>query len=105
MATLLFCVASADTLILNVAALLSTFVDKNYPNISSLSVGLLMACYPIAFLITAPFIGSKMEKLGRKNCVIVGMLIISVATLTFGLAPFAIKAKYFFLISALARLL
>jgi DHA3 family macrolide efflux protein-like MFS transporter len=97
--------ATADTLILNVAALLPTFVASHYSSVSSLSVGLLMACYPIAFLVTAPFIGSHMENMGRKNCVVSGMLVMSLATLTFGLASFANTAEMFFIISALARVL
>jgi len=97
--------ATADTLILNVAALLPTFVAQHYSNISSLSVGLLMACYPIAFLVTAPFIGSHMENIGRKNCVVSGMLIMSLATLIFGLASLTNTAEMFFIISALARIL
>ena len=102
---LLFCMASADTLILNVAALLPTYVATHYSHVSSLSVGLLMACYPLAFLFTAPFIGSHMEWIGRKNCVVYGMLILSIATLTFGLASLANTVNSFFIISALARIL
>jgi hypothetical protein len=49
-----------DLLILNVAALLPTYVERNFPEINSLAVGLLMACYPIAFLICAPIIGNNM---------------------------------------------
>ena len=97
--------ATADTLILNVAALLPTYVETHYPNVSSLSVGLLMACYPISFLVTAPFIGTKMDNIGRKNCVVGGMFVISFATLTFGLASLSNSANIFFLISALARFL
>jgi MFS family permease len=64
-----------------------------------------MACYPIAFLASAPFVGAHMETLGRKNCIVSGMLIMSIATLTFGLASFANTAEVFFLISSLARIL
>ena len=81
--------ATADTLILNVAALLPPYVAMRFPHVSSLSVGLLMACYPISFLFAAPIVGSQMEKIGRKNCVVYGMLIMSLATLTFGLASLA----------------
>lgn len=103
--TLLFCMASADTLILNVAALLPTYVSNHFTNVSSLSVGLLMACYPFAFLVTAPFIGAHMENIGRKTCVVTGMLIMSLATLTFGLASIASTAEIFFIVSAVARVL
>ena len=56
---------------------------------NSLSVGILMACYPISFLVAAPVVGSYMESIGRKNCVVYGMLIMATATLTFGLASLA----------------
>lgn len=87
--TLLFCMATADTLILNLAALLPPYVAERFPQVSSLSVGLLMACYPVSFLFAAPIVGSYMETIGRKNCVVYGMLIMATATLTFGLASLA----------------
>lgn len=45
-----------------------------------------MACYPIIFLFAAPLFGSQMQVLGRKNCVTFGLLMMALATLTFGLA-------------------
>ena len=87
--TLLFCMATADTLILNVAALLPPYVAQRFPQVNSLSVGLLMACYPVSFLFAAPIFGSDMENIGRKNCVVYGMLLMASATLTFGLASLA----------------
>jgi len=87
--TLLFCMTTADTLLLNVAALLPTYIAIRWPKVDSLNVGLLMACYPLSFLITAPCIGSYMEKFGRKNSVVLGMFVMAMATATFGLASFA----------------
>jgi len=46
-----------------------------------------------------------MEKFGRKNCVVYGMLIMALATLTFGLAALAKSVESFFIVSALARVL
>lgn len=97
--------ASADTLLLNVCALLPVYVALTYPNCSSLKVGLLMACYPLSFLVTAPCIGSYMEKLGRKNSVFIGMLVMALATLTFGLASLIDDFTLFFAVSAVARIL
>ena len=74
-------------------------------NVSSLKVGLLMACYTIAFLITAPFIGTHMKDIGRKTCVVIGMLIMSLACITFGLASYTRTAELFFIASAVARIL
>jgi len=64
-----------------------------------------MACYPIAFLITSPFVGLYMEKLGRKNFYDFGMILITVSTGTFGLAAFAGKNASLFLgVSYFARI-
>jgi MFS family permease len=63
-----------------------------------------MACYPLAFLITSPIIGTYMERIGRKNCVVFGMLLMTIATGTFGLAAYVGKtAGVFFAVSILAR--
>ena len=63
-----------------------------------------MAFYPIAFLISAPLVGDRLDKLGRKNSLIAGILIMTVATLTFGVAGYCHKAKIFFAISLIGRL-
>ena len=47
-----------------------------------------MAFYPIAFLVTAPLIGDRLDKLGRKNSLIAGIIIMTVATLIFGVAGY-----------------
>lgn len=97
--------ATADTLILNVAALLPTYVALRFPGVNSLSVGLLMACYPLSFLVAAPIVGSYMETIGRKTCVVTGMLVMALATLTFGLAALFPSVKVFFAVSCFARVL
>jgi len=94
-----------DFLILNVAALLPTFVEKNYPQINSLKVGLLMSCYPVAFLICAPIVGNYLQSIGRKNFVVFGVSLMTLATAIFGLAAFTNSAWGFFGVSALARTL
>jgi MFS family permease len=66
---------------------------------------MLMACYPIAFLITSPFVGLFMEKLGRKNFVVFGMMLMTISTGTFGLAAYVGKnARSFFGVSFVARI-
>jgi MFS family permease len=63
-----------------------------------------MACYPLAFLITSPIVGSLMDRLGRKNFVVYGMLLMTLATGTFGLASYVGKsAGVFFAVSIVAR--
>lgn len=50
-----------------------------------------MACYPLAFLIMSPIAGILMDRCGRKNFVVVGMTLMTVATGTFGLAAYVGK--------------
>lgn len=42
---------------MNVSALLPAFIDENYSTINALEVGILMAIFPVGFLIAAPLIG------------------------------------------------
>lgn len=45
-----------------------------------------------------------MERIGRKNCVVCGMIVMSAATLTFGLASYSESLVVFILVSAIARI-
>lgn len=63
-----------------------------------------MAIYPIAFLVTAPFVGEKLTSIGRKNSVLAGVLLMTLSTLTFGLAGYSSGVYMFFWISFAARL-
>lgn len=74
---------------MNVAALLPQYATKNYPELNHTMIGLLMTGFPISFLITAPIAGSYLEKIGRKNALIISSLVLSASTLTFGLAAYA----------------
>ena len=94
---------SSQSLYFNVCALLPEFVDSNFPILNSFDVGLLMAFYPIAFLVTAPLIGDSLDRLGRKNSLLAGILIMTVATLTFGLAGYFHNVKVFFAVSFIGR--
>lgn len=101
---LLLCNFVAQSLYMNVSALMPEFVHDNFPNMNNFSVGLLMATYPIAFLITAPFIGEKLTSFGRKNSVLAGVILMTVSTLTFGLAGYSKSVYSFFWVSFIARL-
>jgi len=102
---LLICNFSSQSLYFNVCALLPQFVDQNFPALNNFDVGLLMAVYPIAFLITAPLIGDKLDNLGRKNSLLAGILVMTVATLIFGLAGYCKRIYAFFAISFIGRVL
>lgn len=83
---LLFGMSFGDLLILNVAALLPTYVEQNFPEITFQQVGILMAAYPIMFLICSPIIGHFLYKVGRKNFVVFGQSMMALSAFVFGLA-------------------
>lgn len=63
-----------------------------------------MAFYPIAFLVTAPLIGDRLNSIGRKNSLLIGILVMTLATLTFGMAGYSDNAQIFFTISMIGRI-
>ena len=97
-------VFSCMCLFMNVASLLPTFVLENHtPPLNDTYVGILMAVFPIGFLLAAPLIGQYMEVIGRKNILYIGVFMMTLATLTFGLASYATNAWMFYGISTFAR--
>lgn len=44
--------------------------------------------FQLAYLIAAPFVGASLGKIGRKTTIIIGYLLIIVATVGFGLLAY-----------------
>lgn len=64
-----------------------------------------MAIFPVGYILTAPLIGSKLGKLGRKNTIILGVSLMTGATLIFGLAGYFTNVYAFYIVSLVARCL
>ena len=64
----------------------------------------LFAGYPVAFLITAPIVGANLEKMGRKNSILIGLIGMSLATVIFALGSYCKADLAFFFVSLFARL-
>jgi MFS family permease len=88
---------------MNVAGMLPSYVEKNYPAISLFEVGVLMSIFPIGFLLATPLIGIYMERFGRKNTVCLGAVLSVVSTFCFGIACEFGAASAFYWISFTAR--
>lgn len=101
--TLILCNFMANTLFMNVCSLLPQFVAINFPTLTNLLVGAVMGVYPIAYLLSAPFIGKYNPKVGRKNSLLIGIVITSVATLAFGLGGYCSTVTGFLILSVIAR--
>ena len=92
LAALLVCNFVASSLNLNIVSLLPQFVNTHFPDkLSNLKIGVLMAVYPVAFLFATPIVGDRMQSFGRKNALVAGVLLMTVATVVFGLAAFFTK--------------
>ena len=88
---------------MNVVALLPSYVNDNFPKLTSFDVGLLMSIYPFAYLATAPLIGGNIKNHGRKNTVLFGVIVMTFSTLMFGMGGFCNDALTFFIVSFIAR--
>lgn len=64
-----------------------------------------MAIYPMAYLVTSPIIGNQMKFIGRKNTVLIGVIIITLSTLLFGLGGYCQNVYVFFIVSFFARMI
>jgi MFS family permease len=80
-------------------------VNEKFPEISHFAVGGLMSIYPLAFLVTAPLIGGHMQKIGRKNTVLIGVITMTIGTLLFALGGYCDEALSFYIVSLFARIL
>lgn len=48
----------------------------------------IFSMFQLAYLLAAPFVGAKLGKIGRKTAIIVGYLLIIIATVGFGLLSY-----------------
>lgn len=64
---------------------------------------MIIASFPVAFLLSTPLIGAKLKTVGRKNTIMIAMLIFIVSTVVFGLASYIQTPWLFFTVSLCAR--
>ena len=100
---LLSCVFTANLLYLNSVSLLPQYVADYYPQLNSLSVGILFSSYQIAFIIVAPFIGNNLAKFGRRRALFSAVILYTIATSVFGTAGWFNDVYLFYGVSFVAR--
>ncbi|MBY0339335.1 MAG: MFS transporter, partial [Acetobacteraceae bacterium] len=54
---------------------------------SATALALAFACYALALIVTAPFLGPLPDRIGRKPCVLIGLALAALATLGLALSP------------------
>jgi len=63
-----------------------------------------MSVYPIAYLVASPLIGGHMQNIGRKNTVIFGVVVMTLATLMYSMGGYCKNELAFFIVSLIARM-
>ena len=71
------------TLYGNISTFYPPFVEENHSSISSTMVGAVMGVFEFSILVTSPFVALTMQKVGRKNYILLGNGCIILSTLGF----------------------
>ena len=93
------------TLYFNVVTFLPLHVAEFFPDITSFGVGALLSAYPLTFLLVAPICGEVTSKVGRRNGILIALIVDTFATFLFGTGAYCEKQSAFMGISAIARIL
>jgi MFS family permease len=92
------------TLYGNIATFYPPYTEKNHKSVSSTMVGVVLAMFECSILIGSPLISITMQKVGRKNYIILGNLLIVLSTVGFGLTKYIDNDLAFFIASVSFRM-
>lgn len=70
---------------MNLTAFFPTYAEKYYYWVDGSKVGLVLSMFQIAYLIMAPVVGMNLQRVGRKNMILIGYSLCIIATVCFGL--------------------
>jgi len=73
-----------QTLYMNLAAFLPIYAQENFKWVDESKIGLILAMFQIAYLVLAPIVGQNLQRIGRKNMILLGYIICICATAGFG---------------------
>jgi MFS family permease len=93
----------SQTTRMNVVSLFPPFVEDHFPEFGSTMVGILLCAYQIGFVMSSPFVGSYLGKIGRKKAVTIGLVIMCGSSASYGIASYIDNAGTFYAISYLSR--
>jgi MFS family permease len=90
---------------MNVCNLLPQYVNKTYPGVlSNFSIGVVMAVNPLSFFVATLTIGHHMQSFGRKNAVLVGVIVMACATFMFSCSVYSRGVVGFYVVSLIANI-
>ena len=92
---------------MNIATLLPLEVNALFGigEVSSVTVAIIIAMFEIAYIISSPIIGHSLDRIGRKNYIIIGYLIIVVGTIGTAFLPYMESKTAFIALAIVFRFL
>lgn len=87
------------TLYGNIATFYPPYKTSHHPTITDTMVGIVLASMEGGILLSSPLISVLLQKVGRKNFIIIGHLIMILASIGFGLLVYIENDIAFFWIS------
>jgi MFS transporter, ACDE family, multidrug resistance protein len=104
-ASLLLSVVIMWTLYGNIATFYPPYKKHHHPTITDTMVGTVLAMMEVGILVSSPFISMTLQKVGRKNFIIIGHILMILSSIGFGLLVYIEKDSAFFWTSIGLRLI
>ena len=95
-----------NTLYLNVSAFYPLFVEENYSeNVNPTMVSIVLCSFELSGVLFTPINATTISKMGRKNAILIGLIIICLSTISLGLIAFIDNEHWalFFVLSVISR--
>ena len=100
---LLICQAVAPLLYMNLGAFFPAYAYSNY-GLSEMDIGIIFSLYQVAFILTAIWCAYNLQKVGRRKALQSALILMSIATLVFGIASEIEETWNFYTVCCMARL-
>lgn len=89
---------------MNVVTIIPNYVKEKFgSNIRELEVSYILTSFEIAALIFSPIVGMMLERLGRKNSIIIGFLVVITASVGIACTAFIQNDRHYLWTAVLAR--
>ena len=103
--TILAAMVVCGTLYLSIGAFFPLYVQQNFSEINITMISICMSCFEAAGVLCGPIHAVTMSKMGRKNSIIIGHILIMLTTMGLGLISFieATEWKTFYAVACIVR--
>ena len=83
--TLLLTTCISWTLYANIATFYPPYKEKNHKTMTDTMVGIVLAMFELGVLLCSPLVSMSLQKVGRKNYILIGNLTTIMASVGFGM--------------------